>query len=131
MKEKTDIETLEDIILLVDSFYREVRQDDLIGPIFNEVLGRYWSGHLSKMYGFWQTVLLGEHQYTGSPFPPHAKLKISTDHFSRWLQLWEKTLSKHFSGEKAAEALWRGMKMADMFLQKIEYYNNNSAKPII
>ncbi|WP_432329955.1 group III truncated hemoglobin [Mucilaginibacter sp. P25] len=54
---------------MVDSFYTKIRQDDLLGPIFNERIGDKWSEHLEKMYSFWQTTLLGEHTYSGRPFP--------------------------------------------------------------
>jgi truncated hemoglobin YjbI len=73
---KKDIENIDDIRLLVDSFYGTVREDDLIGPIF---LGKItdWPVHLEKMYRFWQTILLEEYTYNGAPFPPHARTHTS------------------------------------------------------
>ncbi|MGN6508584.1 MAG: group III truncated hemoglobin [Chitinophaga sp.] len=131
MSEKKDITTMEDIRLLVDSFYGKVRVDQLIGGIFNGVIKDRWPEHLEKMYRFWQTVLLGEHTYYGSPFPPHARLPVSQQHFDAWLKLWHATIDEHFSGIKAEEAKWRGDKMAVMFLSKIEYYRDNSATPLL
>lgn len=122
---------MEDIRLLVDSFYGKVRVDQLIGGIFNGVIKDRWPEHLEKMYRFWQTVLLGEHTYYGSPFPPHARLPVSQQHFDAWLKLWHATIDEHFSGIKAEEAKWRGDKMAVMFLSKIEYYRDNSATPLL
>ena len=121
MSEKKDITTMEDIRLLVDSFYGKVRVDQLIGGIFNGVIKDRWPEHLEKMYRFWQTVLLGEHTYYGSPFPPHARLPVSQQHFDAWLKLWHATIDEHFSGIKAEEAKWRGNRMAEMFEFKIEY----------
>jgi len=83
------------------------------------------------MYNFWQTILLEEHTYYGSPFPPHAKLPISKEHFERWLQLFNENLYARFEGEKANEAKWRAEKMADMFQLKIAYYQNHDAKPLV
>jgi hemoglobin len=83
------------------------------------------------MYSFWQTVLLGEHTYYGSPFPPHAQLPIEQQHFDTWLKLWHETLDEHFTGAKAEEAKWRGDKMAAMFLTKISYYRNHSSMPLL
>lgn len=131
MKEKEDISTIEDITLLVDSFYGKIRVDLLLGDIFNGVIKDRWPQHLEKMYRFWQTVLLGEHTYYGSPFPPHAKLPVEQKHFSAWLKLWYETIDEHFAGEKADEAKWRGDKMAVMFLSKITYYRNSSETPIL
>jgi len=129
---KNDIRSIEDIRSLVDTFYGKVRNDATIGPIFNQVIEDRWPEHLQKMYRFWQTVLLGEHTYFGSPFPPHAQLPIDRTHFAIWLNLWHETVNELFNGEKANEAKWRADKMAAMFITKIEYYNNNSAaRPLI
>ncbi len=129
--DKKDITTLEDIRLLVDSFYSEVRKDPLIGPIFNGVIGDHWPKHLEKMYRFWQTVLLGEHVYFGSPFPPHAQLPVDRQHFDTWLGLWHGTVDRFFTGERAAEAKWRGDKMASMFLSKISYSRGRPTPPLL
>ena len=72
MKDTKEILSLDDIKKLVDTFYGKVRNDALIGPIFNEKIQDRWPQHLEKMYTFWQTILLGEHTYFGSPFPPRC-----------------------------------------------------------
>ena len=131
MNDSKDITTIEDIKLLVDSFYGKIRVDLLLGGIFNGVIKDRWPEHLEKMYRFWQTVLLGEHTYYGSPFPPHAQLPVERKHFDAWLKLWYETIDERFAGAKADEAKWRGDKMAVMFLSKIEYYRNNSATPLL
>jgi hemoglobin len=131
MNTKLDILSLTDIKMLVDIFYERIRANDLLGPIFNSILNDRWSSHLEKMYRFWQTVLLQEHTYTGSPFVPHAKLPIDQLHFDTWLTIWNNTINDLFEGEKAEEAKWRGDKMAEMFLYKIMYYQKNSATPIL
>lgn len=128
---KKDIETLDDVKRLVDSFYRKIREDDMLKDIFNNRISNKWPEHLDKMYRFWQTVLLEEHTYDGSPFVPHAKLPVDLEHFDRWLLLFYKTVDSLFEGEKATKAKWQGERMALMFHSKIEYYKNNSARPIL
>lgn len=128
---KKDIQTLDDIKLLVDSFYSKVRGDELIGHIFNDKIQDRWPAHLEKMYRFWQTVLLEEHTYFGSPFLPHAKLPVEKEHFDRWLKLFYETADGLFAGAKTERAKWQGERMAVMFQSKIEYYKNNSATPLI
>ena len=130
MKGVKDISNIEDIRILVDSFYEKIRQDDLLGEVFNRVIQDRWGEHLEKMYRFWQTVLLKEHTYYGSPFPPHAQLPVEAVHFDRWKQLFFETVDEYFSGEKATEAKWRAEKMAEMFQMKISYYQNTQAKPL-
>ncbi|GHE52658.1 MAG: group III truncated hemoglobin [Bacteroidota bacterium] len=123
--------SLIDIQLLVDSFYEKVRKDTLLGPIFNRQIEDRWPQHLERMYTFWQTVLLQEHTYHGSPFAPHMRLPIGEPHFTRWLQLFYKTIDENFEGSKAEEAKWRAQKMAEMFVVKIDYYQTRNSKPLL
>ena len=128
--EKEDLDSIDKIKNLVDLFYGKVKNDKLIGPIFEQKIKGNWEKHLEKMYLFWQTVLLKEHTYYGSPFPPHAKLPIDKQHFERWLLLFQQTLRENFFGEKATEALWRAEKMAEMFQIKIAYYQGRNMSPL-
>ena len=125
MQTPKDILTLDDVKKLVDSFYGKVQQDPLLAPIFNERIQDRWPEHLERMYRFWQTVLLDEQTYSGSPFPPHAKLPVDASHFREWMNLFTQTIDELFSGEKATEAKWRAAKMAEMFQFKIDHYRNN------
>lgn len=131
MEKQKQIIELDDIKLLVDSFYGKVREDELLAPIFNNRIGEKWPEHMEKMYRFWQTVLLGEHTYYGSPFVPHAQLPVDKKHFNQWMALFNQTIDEHFRGDKAEEARWRAGKMAEMFHYKIEFYRNNSKKRIL
>lgn len=131
MNTQKDISNLDDIKLLVDTFYTKVQKDDLIGPIFNEKIGNQWPEHLARMYRFWQTILLEEHTYSGSPFPPHAHLPIGKEHFSRWMELFITTVDSLFEGSLADEAKMRAEKMAEMFNYKIEYFRTTGKKPLL
>ncbi len=126
----TPITNLDDIKLLVNTFYAKVQKDDLIGPIFNGIIQDRWEEHLSKMYAFWQTILLDQHTYSGRPFPPYAGLPVQADHFQRWMMLFTQTVDELFEGEKANEAKLRGEKMATMF-SKIQYFREINQKPLM
>ncbi len=128
---KEEILDIDDIKLLVDQFYGKVRQDELLADIFNNVIQDRWPEHLEKMYRFWQTILLGQHTYSGSPFVPHMKLPVDAMHFERWLKLFYETLEEHFEGPKAEEAKWRAERMAEMFQIKINYFKENPSNAIL
>lgn len=128
---KKDIENLQDIRQLVNMFYSRVRLNELIGPIFEEKIQDRWESHLERMYSFWQTVLLEEHTYNGRPFPPHAKLPVSQEHFDTWIALFTGTVDELFEGPVADEAKWRGGQMAKMFLNKIEYFKDYTGKTLL
>lgn len=125
-----DIKNLDDIKLIVDTFYGKVREDDLIGQIFEDRLIGRWPEHLEKMYRFWQTVLLEERTYKGAPFPPHMRLPVEEEHFNRWVSLFDETVDSFFEGEIADRAKWQGERMADMFLKKITYFRENTYLPL-
>ncbi len=128
---KNDLHNIEDIKLLVDSFYEKVRNDELLKDVFNNRIEDRWPQHLEKMVRFWQTVSLEEHTYQGSPFLPHARLPVSKLHFDAWLKLFNATVDELFIGEKAEKIKWQGARMAELFQSKIEYYKNNSAMPLL
>ena len=131
MEEIKDIITSADIKTLVDAFYEKVRRDELLSPIFNERIQDRWPQHLEKMYSFWQTVLLNEKTYYGSPFPPHAQLPVNHSHFQRWMRLFIETTDALFDGKKAEEAKWRAEKMAELFESKIEHYKKQGFKNLL
>jgi hemoglobin len=125
MQKNQELLTLNDIKLLVDAFYEKIRNDALLSPVFNERIQDKWPQHLEKMYRFWQTVLLEEHTYLGSPFLPHAELPVGHNHFEQWMALFTQTVDELFTGLKAGEAKWRAAKMAEMFEAKITHIRNN------
>ncbi|MCF2502156.1 group III truncated hemoglobin [Dyadobacter sp. CY107] len=131
MKTKQEILDIDDIKLLVDSFYAKVRADALLSPVFNERISDNWPQHMEKMYKFWQTVLLKEHTYYGSPFTPHAMLQVDHAHFEKWIDLFVGTIDELFIGEKAQEAKFRAEKMAEMFEYKIKYYQSYLSRVIL
>lgn len=128
---KVDIQKLDDVKTLVNTFYGRVQKDELIGPIFNSKLEGHWPEHLEKMYTFWQTILLEEYTYRGRPFPPHAQLPIEAEHFERWLQIFDQTVNDLFDGPVAEEAKSRGRKMAALFQVKLDHIRQSPFKPLL
>jgi hemoglobin len=90
---------------LVDTFYARVREDDLLGPIFQSALGEDWDPHLAKLKDFWSAIALGTRRYNGRPMPPHLRLsgRISEAHFARWLGLFRQTVDELMPNPAAAD----------------------------
>lgn len=123
---KHDILDLEDVKLLVNSFYSKVRENELLAPVFDDKIKEdQWPAHLDKMYRFWQTLLLGDHTYFGNPLMHHLRLPVAKEHFSEWLRLFHETIGEHFTGEKAEEANLRAQKIALVFQAKISQFGLN------
>lgn len=118
-----DIQNESDVKNLVDSFYKEVIKDPTIGYIFTDVVKLDWEVHIPVMYDFWETILLGNAKYKGSPIEKHIDLNhketLKPLHFERWIQLWETVIRTNFSGVKAEEAIKRSKVMGEMIMYKI------------
>ena len=119
-----DIENNHDIQILVNGFYELVRKDNLIGAIFEEVAKVDWDAHLPVMYQFWESILFDTGDFKGNPMVKHIALSKKTameaEHFERWLELLEKNINQHFSGEMAEKAKQRAKNIAGLMLHKIK-----------
>jgi hemoglobin len=111
----------EDIRQLVTSFYARVRNDELLGPIFERHVAD-WDEHLVKLTDFWSSALRGTRRYRGTPMPTHAALPgLSAELFKRWLSLFRETVAtlpnqdlaeraSHLA-QRIAQSLWYGYQM--------------------
>ena len=121
---KKDIENRDDVVLLVNSFYEIVRENKILGYIFNDVAKVNWDEHLPKMYSFWGSLLLEEHSYEGNPMGKHIELSKLTSmtetEFSEWVSLFKETVDNLFAGEIAEEAKFRGGHIARMMRHHIQ-----------
>jgi truncated hemoglobin YjbI len=101
------------IVQLVDTFYARVRDDAVLGPVFEEKLAGHWHEHMPRMYAFWTKVLLGTGDFQGNVFGKHMALSgIGTEHFVRWLTLFRLTALDVFGVDGATEALLVAQRIA-------------------
>jgi hemoglobin len=126
--EKHLIQGHEQIKEIVDRFYAKVREDELIGPIFNDVAKVNWETHTEKIYHFWDALLFGAENYHGRPFPPHIPLNLKIEHFERWIKLFFETVDASFEGQKADEIKMRALNIARNFLNNIEIINQKKSE---
>ena len=120
---KKDIHNREDIILLVDTFYKNVALNKQIGPIFTDVAKVDWSHHLPKMYDFWESILFGKAIYKGNPMLTHFALNeqtpLQTEAFETWKNLFFQTVDDLFVGENADLIKQKAQSIADLMHFKI------------
>ncbi|QSZ41063.1 globin [Sulfurimonas aquatica] len=118
--------TKENLNTLVVKFYAKVVKDDLIGPIFIDVLGKdlkseKWKVHIELLTDFWASIGLGDFAYTGSPFAPHMQFedRLSVKAFERWLELFFQTLNTIYEPEIAQRFLSRARQIASNFIRNL------------
>lgn len=121
-----DITTIDDIKVLVNTFYDKVRNHETLGPIFDtKISADQWPIHLEKMYRFWSSILLYTHDYNGSPFDKHVGLPINGIHFAHWLLLFNETIDENFMGTNANIAKERATNIARIFEFKLSTLQPN------
>jgi hemoglobin len=104
-----DLDSPEEIAEMVRRFYQDVAQDDLLGPVFNDVAQVDWVEHLPKLAAFWCRALLDIEGYSGNPYRAHAlvhhKRPLTPAHFERWLELFHDTVELGWTGPNVQRAL--------------------------
>lgn len=125
---RTDLAGRAEIEKLVNAFYNRVRNDDLLGFIFDRVAHVDWETHLPKMYAFWETVMFRTGGFRGNPLVPHMQLAglttMGREQFDRWLTLFQGTVDDLFAGENAEHIKRCAEDMANVIHSRI-----NAAKP--
>ena len=103
----------EDISLLVDNFYADIRLHADLGPIFNSRLDGKWPEHLAKLKAFWRSVLLTTGEYNGRPVPAHNNIEDLEDHhFTQWLHLFDQHIERIFAPQAQAEIKEKARRIA-------------------
>lgn len=69
---KNDIVDKQDIVRIVNAFYKSVREDLVLKPFFKDVSN--WESHLENMYSFWENVLFHTGTYAGNPMQKHFEV---------------------------------------------------------
>jgi len=118
-----DIDTRQDIELLVNQFYEKVKVDTRIGFYFTKVMTVDWTKHLPIMYEFWENVLFHTDGYSGNPMQKHqaihAKSAFNSNHFKQWTFLFNETVDELFSGVNAEKIKDRAQNISTVMQVKI------------
>ncbi len=120
----TGLETIDEtqIARLVSAFYARVRDDALIGPVFENAVLR-WDDHLAILANFWSSVMLTSGHYKGNPMAAHMKhrAKITPAMFDRWLVLWAQVTAEMLPPPIAAALQAKAARIADSLRQALYF----------
>ena len=79
---------------LVDRFYEAIREDALLGPVFDRHIAD-WPPHLARMKAFWRSILHNSGEFSGNPMQRHGAVHdaspLGQAEFARWLTLFYAT----------------------------------------
>jgi hemoglobin len=91
---------------LIAEFYARVRRDDLLGPVFADIIGDDWDAHLEKIAAFWRYATRIDRTYNARDFVSahvkHPQIQVSL--LPRWLLLFRQT-AREVCPQEAADLL--------------------------
>ncbi|MGB0414319.1 MAG: group III truncated hemoglobin [Coraliomargarita sp.] len=90
------------LVELLKHFYADVRQHELIGPIFLAHI-QDWSAHIEKIADFWSGLTGGPAKYRGGMAWKHLALNLEEAHFQAWLGLWKRTCRARLPESQAVQ----------------------------
>lgn len=105
-----------EIARLVDEFYRRVRADPVLAPVFLAAIGEdaaAWEAHAVRLCRFWSSLMRRSGAYHGDPYSVHLRLPgLTPAMFDRWLALFSETCAAQFPQDVAAAFEQRAARVA-------------------
>jgi hemoglobin len=120
--------TEDDIARLVPAFYGRIREDAVLGLIFDGAI-EDWPHHLEKLKAFWSSVMLTSGRYKGQPMVAHVRHEqhMTPENFGRWLMLWKQTTDELLAPELAAAFQDRADRIAESLQLGVQFYRERNA----
>ena len=118
-----DIQTREDLYLLMSEFYLKLLADSKINFIFNKIAKIDLAPHLLDLVDFWEQILFDTGSYRKNVLQIHLdlnqKIKLSEEHFSIWLNYFNTTIDENFKGHTAENMKTRALSIATVMKIKM------------
>lgn len=118
-----DIQTREDLHLLMDEFYLKLLADSKINFIFNTIAKIDLAPHLLELVDFWEQIILNTGSYRKNVLQIHMdlnqKIKLSSAHFAIWLEYFILTIDENFGGQNAENMKTRALSIATVMKIKL------------
>lgn len=126
----SDIQTQEDLYLLVDEFYKKLLTDQTISYIFTDVVKIKLEEHLPILVNFWSQGILGTGGYSKNLTQIHLDINekeyLSPELFNIWLNHFYNSVDENFKGEKSERIKTQALNIATVM--KIKILNQQRGK---
>lgn len=129
-----DVRNRSDIDLLLRGFYGQVFADAFLGRVFVDVAHMDLEAHLPEIGNFWEKVLFNTSEYDGQAMQVHRRLDqlepLTPAHFTRWLELWDQTLTALYDGPVAEQARAHAARIAVAFQRNLHVVGDQTRPEI-
>lgn len=105
MQDKKDIANREDLLLLMQEFYKKLLADESINYLFTDIAKIDLDHHLPVLVDFWDSILFQSNTYQKNAMQPHIALHqkspLQKHHFETWLGYFKASVDELFSGDNS------------------------------
>lgn len=102
---KKDIENREDLLQLMQDFYKKLLADPSINYLFTTVARINLDHHFPVLVDFWDSLLFKSDTYHKNAMQPHLDLHqqspLQKHHFETWLRYFKEAVDEGFEGPNA------------------------------
>ena len=122
-----DIETREDILLIMREFYAKLLADESINFYFTKItnVDHHLEHHFDILATFWEQSLFMKGGYSNNMFQihkdVHEKHAFKKQHFDTWINHLYATIDTHFKGENAEKMKTNAISMATVMQFKFPH----------
>jgi hemoglobin len=123
MPDKKDIESRDDLQILVQEFYKKLLADNSISYLFTDIANIDLDHHLPVLVDFWDSILFHSDTYHKNAMQPHIllhqKSPLNKQHFETWLRYFNDTVDELFSGNNSFFIKERALSIATVMKIKL------------
>ncbi|GAA1898020.1 group III truncated hemoglobin [Streptantibioticus ferralitis] len=120
---RRDLADRDDVLALLDDFYRDVLTDEVLAPAF-EAVGADVPAQLPIIADFWAGQLFGHSAYRGGLLRAHQRVHtehpLTEAHFTRWVLLWNRAVDARWSGPVAERAKAQAARIATAMRDRLD-----------
>ena len=102
---KKDIENRDDLLQLMQEFYKKLLADPSINYLFTTIAKINLDHHFPVLVDFWDSVLFQSDTYHKNAMRPHLDLHqqspLQKHHFETWLRYFKEAVDEGFEGPNA------------------------------
>ena len=121
--EMQDVQTREDLHLIMRNFYVKLLNEPEINFIFTDVAKIDLEPHLVDLVNFWEQILFNKGSYQKNVLQIHldinSKLNFTQTHFSIWLKYFNSSIDENFKGQNAENMKTRALSIATVMQIKM------------
>ncbi len=123
MQDKKEIQDRQDLLLLLQQFYKKLLNDSSISYLFTDIAKVNLDHHFPVLVDFWDSILFQSGTYQKNAMQPHIALHqqspLRQHHFETWLRYFKETVDELFTGENAVIIKERATSIATVMKIKI------------